>query len=82
MLKILLNLCKENVGQRLVGKCSWVVKIRSIIVLGSVTHQLAGFRTVVIASGYSFGSLQGMLCLLGLLPELEDKPDAKKNLLT
>lgn len=45
--KISLNLYKEHAGQMLVGTCSWVVKVR-FIVLGFVTAVLAGVRAVVI----------------------------------
>lgn len=44
MLKIPPGLHKENVGQRSAGTCRWAVKVRSIIVLGSIT---GGLRTVI-----------------------------------
>lgn len=42
VLEILLGLYKETVGQRWVGTCSWAVKVRLIIALGSVMWGLAG----------------------------------------
>lgn len=40
VLEILPGVFKEKVGQRLVGACRWIVKARSIIVLGSVPGAL------------------------------------------
>lgn len=42
VLTILPGLYKENRGQSSVGTCSWAVKVRLIIVLGSVKQGLAG----------------------------------------
>ena len=41
-LKIHSGLYKENVGQMSVGMCRWAVKVRPIIVLGSVPQGVAG----------------------------------------
>lgn len=49
VLKILLGLCKENVGQRYVGTYCWTVKVRLIIAFGSVMQDLAGVGAVLIA---------------------------------
>ena len=37
VLKTLLGLYKDSVGQRWVETCRWAVKVRLIVVLGSVT---------------------------------------------
>lgn len=71
MLKKLLDLYKENVEQRLVGMCSWAIKVRFIIVLGSIKWGLAGARGVIIAGGVAWIPHLWMLCLLDLLPELK-----------
>ena len=48
-LTILAGLSKRNVGQRSVGTCRWTLKVRWIIVLGSITWDLAGIRAVPVA---------------------------------
>ena len=47
VLKTLLGLYKDGVGQRWVGMCRWAVKVRLILVLGSVKGGLAGSGQVV-----------------------------------
>ena len=44
VLKILLCLPKETVGQRSVGACTWAVKVWLNVVLGLVMWGLAGIR--------------------------------------
>ena len=39
-----------NVGQRLVGTCRWAGKVRSVIVLGSITRGLVGHGAVPVAA--------------------------------
>ena len=68
LLKILPGLYKENVGRRVVvhaggeGQANHCVAVRQV---GS-----CWLRAVPIAGGGSFLPHPGMLCLLGLLPEL------------
>ncbi|XP_045630999.1 coiled-coil domain-containing protein 57 isoform X5 [Ursus americanus] len=46
--KALPGLCKDRVGQRSVGACSWAVKVRSVTVVGSVMGS-CWLRAVLIA---------------------------------
>ena len=74
LLKILPSFYAENVGQRSVGTVRWAVKVRSIIVLGSIVQGPLGLRAIPISGGGSFISRSRMFCLLwGLLPELKDR---------
>ena len=51
VLKILLGLYKENVGQRWVGTCSWAVKVRLIIALVSIVWGLGGSGQLLFCEG-------------------------------
>lgn len=46
--KALPGLCKDRVGQRSVGVCSWAVKVRWVTVVGSVMGS-CWLRAVLIA---------------------------------
>lgn len=51
VLKLLLGLYKENVGQRWMGTCRWTVKVKSVVVLGSITCGLAGLPKSFLLEG-------------------------------
>ena len=51
VLKILPGLYEKYVGQRSVGTHRWAVKVRLVIVLGSVTQSLAGSAQSLLLEG-------------------------------
>ena len=51
VLKILAGLYKESVGQGSVGVSRWAVKVRSVIVVGSVMRGLAGLGQSSLLQG-------------------------------
>ena len=71
VLKILLGLSKENVGQREVGTCRRMVRL--ITALESITAGIEGLGQSLLLEGIILVPQYRMLCPQGILPELTDK---------